>query len=259
MDCLYIVIPAYNEEANIEEVINDWYPVVERNDLSEKSRLLIMDDGSSDHTFQILEQAAALRPRLLVVHRENGGHGATIYDGYQYAILAGADYIFQTDSDRQTLPEEFGKFWEKREEADILIGNRIHRQDGPARVFTAKVLKFVLFSLFHVSVRDANTPYRLMKADILKEELSFVPKQYFLCNVLLSALYAKHERRCFYLPITFRERQGGKNSIDMKKIFGIGRRAVKEFYQISKKIQVNPAEMTVKQNDNNDRNNSDTK
>ena len=53
MDTLYIVIPAYNEQANIEEVVNDWYPVIEeRNDLS---RLVIIDDGSRDDTYKVLK------------------------------------------------------------------------------------------------------------------------------------------------------------------------------------------------------------
>ena len=43
---------------------------------------------------------------------------------YHYALEQGADYVFQTDSDGQTLPEEFWPFWEQRKEYDMLIGNR---------------------------------------------------------------------------------------------------------------------------------------
>ena len=49
-DSLYIVMPAYNEEANIEKVIEQWYPVVERT--GENSRLVIINDGSKDGTFE---------------------------------------------------------------------------------------------------------------------------------------------------------------------------------------------------------------
>lgn len=236
MDCLYIVIPAYNEEENIDEVIEEWYPLVESPDVKDTSKLLIIDDGSRDHTWEKLREAAAKKPRLLVLHKENGGHGATIYEGYQYALKAGADYIFQTDSDRQTLPSEFGSFWEKREEADILIGNRQHRKDGISRLITSRILRFTVLCAFHVRVRDANTPYRLMKAKALEEELAYVPERYFLCNVILSTAFVKHGKRYLYLPITFRPREKGKNSINLKKIIGIGCRAVFEFYQISGKL-----------------------
>ena len=52
MDKLYIVIPAYNEEENIENVINDWYPVVEK--IGKDSRLVIINDGSKDSTYDIM-------------------------------------------------------------------------------------------------------------------------------------------------------------------------------------------------------------
>lgn len=47
MEILYIVIPAYNEETNIEQCINDWYPVVEKHNGGGYSRLVIIDDGWS--------------------------------------------------------------------------------------------------------------------------------------------------------------------------------------------------------------------
>ena len=56
--------------------------------------------------------------------KENQGHGATILYGYRCAIAEGADYIFQTDSDGQTLPEEFWKLWEDRKKCGLLIGKQ---------------------------------------------------------------------------------------------------------------------------------------
>ena len=58
MDSLYIVIPAYNEEANIEEVIKDWYPVIEK--MSDDSRLVVIDDGSKDSTYKIMQRLAGV-------------------------------------------------------------------------------------------------------------------------------------------------------------------------------------------------------
>ena len=56
MDKLYIVIPAYNEEENIEAVIKEWYPIVER--IGNGSRLVIIDDGSKDSTYSIMKNYA---------------------------------------------------------------------------------------------------------------------------------------------------------------------------------------------------------
>ena len=55
MDCLYIVIPAYNEEENISRVIEDWYPIVAKHDSMGKSRLTIINDGSKDNTYEVMK------------------------------------------------------------------------------------------------------------------------------------------------------------------------------------------------------------
>ncbi|MDD3173643.1 MAG: glycosyltransferase, partial [Herbinix sp.] len=94
MDKLYIVIPAYNEEANIGAVIKDWYPIVEK--IGNGSRLVIIDDGSKDGTFRIMQQYTKDLLSFEPITKPNGGHGATVLYGYHYAIDAGADYIFQT-------------------------------------------------------------------------------------------------------------------------------------------------------------------
>lgn len=235
MDKLYIVIPAYNEEENIEAVINDWYPIAEK--IGNGSRLVIIDDGSKDSTYSIIKNRADKLEALVALTKPNGGHGETILYGYKYAIEQGADYIFQTDSDGQTLPEEFWPFWEKRKDADMVIGHRKGRQDGFSRVFVTKTLKFVLWLSFHVSIKDANTPFRLMKAPTLKRQLHLIPDGYNLSNVLISVIYARKKLKVEYLPITFRPRQGGVNSINMKRIFRIGKQAVRDFRRINQVLK----------------------
>ena len=64
MDKLYIVIPAYNEEENIAQVVDDWYPVVEKYNGDGESRLVIIDDGSKDNTYEILKTCAEERPLM---------------------------------------------------------------------------------------------------------------------------------------------------------------------------------------------------
>ncbi|RGS68515.1 glycosyltransferase family 2 protein [Roseburia inulinivorans] len=237
MDKLFIVIPAYNEEENIRQVIDDWYPVVEAHNGDGESRLVIIDDGSKDSTFKIMEEYAKERPLFCPITKPNGGHGATVLYGYHYALEHGADYIFQTDSDGQTLPSEFEAFWEQRSLYDMVIGWRKGREDGASRVFTTKVLKLVIKVCFGVTVTDANTPFRLMKASILQEQIKLVPKDFNLSNVIITVIYTKKGLGVKYMPITFRPRQGGVNSINLKKIFKIGKQALKDFREINKAIR----------------------
>ena len=235
METVYLVMPAYNEEANIQNVISDWYPIVEK--LGGESRLVIIDDGSKDRTFELMKREAKSRPLFQPLTKKNQGHGATVLYGYRYALGRQPDYIFQTDSDGQTNPEEFWKFWKRRNQYDMLIGYRNKREDGLSRIFVTKVLRMVIRLCFHVSVTDANTPFRLMKTEVLGEEIGLIPEDFNLSNVLISVIYAKKNRKVKYIPITFRPRQGGKNSINVKKIFGIGCQAVRDFREINTMLQ----------------------
>ena len=234
MDKLYIIIPAYNEEANIELVAREWHEVVAG--LGQDSRLVIINDGSKDQTYEKLCALQAELPQLLPVTKENGGHGATVLYGYFYALEHGADYIFQTDSDGQTLASEFQGFWEQRNEKKVLIGYRNHREDGISRIFVTKVLKMVLFLIFGIRVTDANTPYRLMPKKLLQKYIVKVPENFNLSNVMLTVLFLRGKENVQFIPITFRPRQGGVNSINLKKITKIGIQAVKDFRTIKKNL-----------------------
>ncbi len=235
MDKLYIVIPAYNESDTIEMITEQWHGVAEQ--IGGDAKLVIINDGSKDDTYEKLLALKEKYPRLEPVTKPNEGHGPTCLYGYRYALDAGADYIFQTDSDGQTRPEEFSPFWEKREEYDMVIGHRNHRQDGFSRVIVTKVLKLVTFLCFGVWVTDANTPFRLMKKDYLKECLARVPERFNLPNVLISVYGVKHKKKILFIPITFKPRQGGVNSINLRKIFKIGKKAIRDFRTIAKNIK----------------------
>lgn len=235
MDKLYIVIPAYNERDTIREIIEQWYPIVEKTGAD--SRLLIVNDGSKDDTYEIMKECAVDRPQFMPLTKKNSGHGATVLYAYHYALKEGADYIFQTDSDGQTMPDEFWPFWERRNRYDMVIGHRNSRQDGISRVFVTKVLKLTLRICFGVTVTDANTPFRLMRAETLRENIGLIPKDFNLSNVIVSVIYAKKKLKVKYMPITFRPRQGGVNSINLKKIFWIGVQALKDFREINKSLK----------------------
>ena len=235
MEKLYIVIPAYNERETIQEVIEQWYPIVEQ--IGSESRLVIINDGSKDDTYDIMLKLGNEKKQFIPLTKENGGHGATIQYAYNYAIEAGAEFIFQTDSDGQTVPEEFWNFWANRYNYDMIIGYRNKRQDGISRYIVTKTLKMVIKLCFHVNVTDANTPFRLMNGQILKENIDLIPKYFNLTNVIISVIYEKKGLPVKYIPITFKPRQGGVNSINLRSITKIGIKAIKDFRTINRTLR----------------------
>lgn len=238
MDTIYFVLPAYNEEANIEDVIAQWHPICEKlQSAGCKALLVIANDGSKDKTYAIMHGLQPKYPYLNPLDKQNSGHGATVMFLYNYAIENGADYIFQTDSDGQTLPEEFWQMWNDRDKYDFLIGTRVGRQDGASRVLVTKTLRLIVWLMFRVWVKDANTPFRLMKTERLKPILNVIPQDYNLTNVAVSAIAVKWHYTIGWYPITFRPRQGGVNSINMHRIFKIGMKAITDFRLINKNLR----------------------
>lgn len=237
-DTIYFVMPAYNEEANIEEVISEWHPVCEKiNAEGHQAKLIIANDGSKDSTFAKMLSLQTKYPHLIPLDKPNSGHGATVLYLYRYAIAQGANFVFQTDSDGQTRPEEFWQMWDNRDKYDFQIGTRGGRQDGASRVFVTKILRLIVWLMFREWVKDANTPFRLMKADKLQAIMERIPEDYNLANVAVSAIAVKWNYKIAWYPITFRPRQGGVNSINMKRIFKIGVKALADFKQINKNLQ----------------------
>ncbi len=236
MEKLYIVIPAYNESVNIKACVNDWYPVVEAHNAGGDSRLVIINDGSKDDTYQILLELSKDRPLLQPLTKPNGGHGATVLFGYRYAIDKGADFIFQTDSDGQTNPKEFETFWEARNQYDAVIGNRVVRGDGRDRKFVEDTVCFLLRVIFGVKVKDANAPFRLMRSSLVAKYIDKLPKDFNIPNIMFTTYFVYHREKVKFIPITFKPRQGGVNSINIKKIIKIGWKAVWDFYKLKKDI-----------------------
>lgn len=233
MDTLYIVMPAYNEEENIEAVVRSWYPVLKGK--SESSRLVIADSGSRDRTHEILEQLRSGEfPQLEILHTDNQYHGPKVIALYKHAIAKGADYIFQTDSDGQTDPQEFGAFWKARRKYTGIFGNRKGRGDGKDRAFVEKVVCALVLLYFGVKIPDANAPFRLMKAQTVARYIDKMPEDYNLPNIMMTTYFAYYREPTAFRTISFKPRQAGVNSVNIPRIVKIGWNALGDFRKLKK-------------------------
>lgn len=236
MDTLYIVMPAYNEEENIRSTLDAWYPVIEEHNQSGLSRLVVVNDGSKDNTYQVMQEYAQDHPLFIPLTKANGGHGSTVIYAYDYAVKSGADWIFQTDSDGQTNPAEFEAFWNDREQYDGIFGNRTARGDGKSRAFVEKVVCRLVRHYFGVKVPDANAPFRLMRADVVKKYLGRFRPDYNLPNIMMTTFFVYYKERTAFKEISFKPREKGTNSINIKKIVKIGWNSLKDFREFKKNM-----------------------
>lgn len=242
MNSLYVVMPAYNEEENIADVIKEWYTVLEGK--AEESRLVVADGGSTDRTLDILYELKQEYPKLEILSKPGTDHGTKLLALYDYAINRNIDYIFQTDSDGQTNPAEFDQFWKRRKKYDAVLGNRADRRDGASRVFVENMLRFILWIYFGVKIPDANAPFRLMKTEIVKKYIYRLPKDFNLPNAMLCVYFAYYHENVKYRYVSFAPRQGGKNYINIRRIIGIGWKSLGNFARLKMDLKKKTGNLT---------------
>jgi dolichol-phosphate mannosyltransferase len=207
---LWVIIPVYDEELAIGKVLRDWLPVLRATGATLVVR--VIDDGSTDGTPAVLAGVAREAPELSVDAQSNAGHGRACLRGYREALLAGADWILQIDSDGQCDPRYFAKMWELREHHRAIYGRRTRRDDGMHRWMISRVVSTVVWMTMGRWVRDANVPYRLMHRDVLAHALRFVSDDVPLPNIAIAALQAPD---VVWVPIRFLRRIAGESKLDL--------------------------------------------
>ena len=205
---LSVVMPVYNEGAVIAEVVTAWIQELERLGIDYEFRAY--DDGSADETGRILERLAAEQHGMVVTRKANSGHGPTILRGYREAF---GEWIFQVDSDDEMGPEHFGQLWAQRDDYDLLVGRRQHRDSPLARRLITAGSRATVWALFGRAVTDVNAPYRLIHRSALARLLSRIPDDTFAPNVIISGLAAREGLRVREVWVPHRGRRTGTVSI----------------------------------------------
>jgi dolichol-phosphate mannosyltransferase len=226
---LAIVIPAFNEEETISQVIEEWSDIARQYD----GNVIIINDGSTDKTLEIIQRLQNNNPRLIIIDKANSGHASSCMYAYQWAVKQGFRWIFQTDSDGQTNPGEFHTFWHLKEKHPVIFGYRPHRGDGWFRFIVSKILMSVIFLIFKTYIRDANVPFRLMAANILSAALKKIPENMYLGNAYLS-VELNRISKIYWVKISFCHRKGGTPSVNFKGFFQKGLQVIYEFMRLRK-------------------------
>lgn len=143
---LSVFFPFWNEEKNIEKVVINAIPVVEK--IAKNWEIIIIDDGSSDKTPEIAKKLAENNPHLKVItHKKNRGYGASLKSGFEAARYG---LVIFTDGDGQFDFSQISKFLPKIKTSDIVIGYRQKRHDNPIRHVLMNLLKIWDFIFFGI-------------------------------------------------------------------------------------------------------------
>lgn len=156
---LSVCMPAYNEEANLPDMIADVVAVMEPR--FDDFEIVVTNDGSKDRTGQVLEELAQRYPQLKPVHHEvNQGYGAAVFTALSNASK---EVIFFTDSDRQFKLEEIDKLLPHLEEADLVVGYRAPRRDPFLRVLFGHGWSALVTLLFGYTARDIDCAFKVFR------------------------------------------------------------------------------------------------
>jgi dolichol-phosphate mannosyltransferase len=161
---LSIVLPAYNEEGNIERAVRDAAQAAAK--LVPVYEVVVVDDGSRDGTAQRLAALAdELGPRLTVVrHEVNRGYGAALRSGLR---AASGDLVFYTDSDNQFDLGELADFVPLMASCDAALGYRLDRKDPALRRAVSSVFNGLSGLVLGLRVRDLNCSFKLFRRELI--------------------------------------------------------------------------------------------
>jgi glycosyltransferase involved in cell wall biosynthesis len=155
---LSMFMPAWNEEANLQGAIDDALQSLP--ELAEWFEIVVVDDGSSDGTAELVRARAEHDPRVrLESHGSNEGFGRAIRTGL--AACRG-ELVFYTDADRQFRIADLGRLLRELDSADVVAGYRIKRNDPLHRLVVARVYHRVLSMVFDIGVRDVDCGFKLL-------------------------------------------------------------------------------------------------
>lgn len=159
---LSIVLPAYNEEANIEATVRDvlaWFT-----EQGIDGEVIVTNDGSKDGTGAVLARLEQEIPILRVVtHEVNKGYGSAVRSGLD---RAGKEWIAYMDSDGQFKAADFSKLLPHLGEYQIVTGRRRKRADPFLRKVNAKGFAFLNLLLLGIWVRDINCAMKIFHRSI---------------------------------------------------------------------------------------------
>ena len=162
---LSVVLPAYNEEPNIEVVVRQALDGAAP-DLVPDFEVIVVDDGSADGTADAVEPLLAEHhPRVrLLRHERNLGYGAALRTGFSRVRY---DYVFYTDADRQFDIAELEYLLPLLREHDVVVGFRVYRYDSATRLVASTLYNWLVRLLFRVRVRDVDCSFKLFRREVI--------------------------------------------------------------------------------------------
>jgi undecaprenyl-phosphate 4-deoxy-4-formamido-L-arabinose transferase len=208
-----VVIPVYNEEENLNALMQRLMPVMRG--LGKSFEIIFIDDGSRDNSLEILKGFTQNTQVKVVELTRNYGQHAAIMAGFS---ITGADIVITMDADLQNPPEEITNLVKVMEEGnyDVVGTIRKRRKDSFFRILPSMIINMVARKITKVSMRDWGCMLRCYRLPVVKrmiqchEHSTFIPA--------LATVFAK---RVTEIEVAHEERHGGKSNYPLRKLINL--------------------------------------
>ena len=213
-DRVAVIMPTYNERANIESTVGRVRSAVPEADL------LVVDDNSPDGTGEIADKLAAEDSHVHVLHRDRkAGLGAAYIAGFHWALGEGYDVIVEMDADGSHRPEELPRLLDALASADLVLGSR-YVPGGTvlnwpkSRELLSRGGNTYARLMLGIKLKDATGGYRAYRASTLRKiALDEVESQGYCFQIDLAMRAIRAGLTVTEVPITFVERVHGSSKM----------------------------------------------
>ena len=216
----YIVLPTYNEAANLENLVHQVFA------LHPTFHIIVVDDNSPDGTGIIAANLSRKYDNVHVIHRPHkAGLGTAYIEGFKEALAKGADLIFEMDADFSHDPEYLKDFLEASKKADLVIGSRYLngvRVEGWRfrRLFLSKLANMYVSYVMVKPVWDFTAGFRCYRRKVLESmDLNSIRSDGYAFQIEMTYLTFKHGFKVLEIPILFKERARGYSKISRKVVW----------------------------------------
>jgi glycosyltransferase involved in cell wall biosynthesis len=203
---LSIFFPAYNDAGTIASLALVAHMTAR--ELTDDYEVIVVEDGSPDHTGALLDEMARHFPWLKVVHHErNRGYGGALRTGF---ATASKELVFYTDGDAQYDPRDMARLWAAFSTGtDFVNGYKISRNDPLHRVVIGRLYHWFVKLAFGLRLRDVDCDFRLMRREVF-EKVTLTRSSGVICVELMKKVQ-DHGFRITEVPVHHFHRSYGKS------------------------------------------------
>jgi glycosyltransferase involved in cell wall biosynthesis len=203
---LSIFFPAYNDAGTIASLV--LIAQMTAREITDDYEVIVIDDGSPDHTGALLDELARHFAWLRVIHHEkNRGYGGALRTGF---LSATKELIFYTDGDAQYDPRELSDLYKAfGPEVDFVNGYKIGRSDPLHRIVIGRVYHWFVKTVFGLRMRDVDCDFRLMRRSVF-DKVELTRSSGVICVELMKKVH-DHGFRIAQVPVHHFHRSYGKS------------------------------------------------